>query len=105
MHTTEYREGIFSFASASHPDRSNKLRKVKRPQDIPIHSHINRGWDHTNLQWEKVLWPKLDCKLQPLQGEATLAERLDWQEADGAEDITMEEAQAEGSSAGMRRIL
>jgi hypothetical protein len=51
----------------------------KTLQDIPIHNHVYRGWDHSNLKWQNVVWPELDCKLQPLRGKSTAAVRLDWQ--------------------------
>jgi len=108
-------EGIFSFATATtskaltrapehfwSPKHLKLWPRAKKPQDkveqdIPIHRHVCRGWDHTNLQWQKVVWPKLDCKLQPLQGESTAAWRLDWQEGGRAEDVIMEEPQTQGS--------
>jgi hypothetical protein len=117
---TYHWEGIFSFATAVTPDpptqapetlsifKSKYLKiwpRAKKTQDegqgIPIHTHIHRGWDHTNLQWQKVVWPKLDCKLQPLQGESTAAWRLDWRVGERAEGTTMEEPQGQSArSAG-----
>ncbi|KIM86307.1 hypothetical protein PILCRDRAFT_4817, partial [Piloderma croceum F 1598] len=86
--------GIISFGTAIIPEAPHQIlqrlrsfkqrikRRLKKPHeqimpDIPIHTHVRRGWDHTNLQWQSVVWPKLDCDLQPLQGRSTAAWRLD----------------------------
>ena len=70
------------------------LPKAQKPQEeggqdipIPIHTHVRRGWEHTDLEWQRVVWPKLDCDLQHLRGESV---RLDWR-GGNAEDVIMEE--------------
>jgi hypothetical protein len=72
-----------------------KVQEEESGQDIPIpiHTHIHRGWEHTDLEWQKVVWPKLDYNLQPLRGESTAALRLDWRGCTRAEseDIVMDE--------------
>jgi hypothetical protein len=112
MHITDHSEGIFSFATAitasealtQSPERSWSSRYLKWPSlrtkkaqgeaghDIPYHHHVHRGWDHTNLRWQQVVWPKLGCNLQPLRGELVMASRMDWAERSNAEDVNMEEA-------------
>ncbi|KIM82433.1 hypothetical protein PILCRDRAFT_820275 [Piloderma croceum F 1598] len=84
------------------------MPKVQNPQEktgqgIIIHTHVHRGWDHTNLRWQKVVWPELDCDLQPLQGRSTAAWRLDWrgQGAENAEDPSSAEIDAESESSIM----
>jgi hypothetical protein len=108
-------KGIFSFATAVTSEapaaaHNFKLLKIwprnKKPsdeaeQDAPIYTHVSRGWDHTNLQWQKVVWPKLDCNLQPLQGHSTAAWRLDWQGGGRTEDVTIEDIEAQGPLTGM----
>ncbi|KIM71710.1 hypothetical protein PILCRDRAFT_93742 [Piloderma croceum F 1598] len=109
-------DGIFSFATATTSEMSTRAgehswssrhlkiwRRPKKPreQDIPIYTHVYRGWDHTNLRWQKVIWPKLDSKLQPSQGESAVAWKLDWQGGGEMEDVIME-AQTQGSSTGPR---
>ena len=109
------REGTFSFGTAMTSEtptqapglfRSlvHKIKpKVQTPQEksgkeVVIHTHVRRGWDHTNRRWQKVIWPELDCNLQPLRGRSTAAWRLDWRsqetENSGAED-------PQGSSIGV----
>jgi len=102
-------EGIFSFATATASNaeltqarswplkylkwpRAQKVQDEARP-DIPYHPHVCRGWDHTNLRWQKIVWPKLDYNLQPHRGESAMVSRLDWRERDNAEDVDMEEPQ------------
>jgi len=91
-------EGVFSFATATIPAASKPSRRtfgsIKRKllrhpqneavQDIPIYNHVCQGWDYTNSEWQKIIWPKLDCNLQPLQGQSTEAWRLDWGSRGGA---------------------
>jgi hypothetical protein len=86
--------------AGEHPWVSRFLKIWQRPQklceqDTPIYTHIYRGWDHTNHQWQQVIWPKLDSKLQPSPGGSGAVWKLDWQ--GGGET----EAQAQGSSTGL----
>ena len=74
-----------------------RITQKKTVQDIPIHTHISRGWDHTNSMWQRVIWPELDCNLQPLRGKYTAAWKLDWQ-GGTAENVLATDPQ--GSSAG-----
>ena len=91
--TADHREDIFSFGTAVTPEVSthstqilqrarNVMRKIMPRTQIPqqniaIHTHIRRGWDHTNRKWENVIWPELDCNLHALRGKSTAAWRLD----------------------------
>jgi len=96
-------EGIFSFGTAITSETPTQISQrfwsfmqkmmpiLQKPQekivqDVPVHTHVRRGWDHTNLKWQNVVWPKLDCNLQPLQGKSTAAWRLDWQGGGKAEN-------------------
>ena len=63
------------------------------PQNIQIHNHIHRGWDHTHLKWQDVIWPQLDGKLQPTQGRSMAMFRLDWSDSGKAEDDNMDDSQ------------
>lgn len=74
-----------------------RTTQEKTVQDIPIHTHVSRGWDHTNSMWQKAIWPELDCNLQPLRGKYTAAWKLDWQ-GGAAENVVATDPQ--GSSAG-----
>jgi hypothetical protein len=90
-HITEYWKDIFSFGTGiiSTPSSQRFLNFVKimsalrtleddTERDIAIDTHVCQGWDHTNFKWQQVVWPQLDCNLQPLRGKSTAAWRLDW---------------------------
>jgi hypothetical protein len=125
MYSIDYYKGIFSFATATAPGVSTRTlrerlrrmiplkqkisRRMRKPrketgQNIPTHTHVFRGWDHTNLEWQKVVWPKLDCKLQPLQGESTVAWRLDWRGDEKVKDVIVEEPQGSSSTGHGREM-
>jgi hypothetical protein len=111
---TDYREGTFSFCTAIVPEVTvptlpKRLyhaitRKIlpwarSRPHQeaekaIPVHRHIRRGWDHTNHLWETIVWPLLDCKLHPYQGESTAAWRMDWEHGNASSGTQSSSLQA-----------
>ena len=100
MLTTDHCEGVFSFGTAIAPKPQNPRFSLKRrdseQKPLPILSHIHRGWDHTNLQWQHVVWPDLDCHLQP-QGQPAVW-TLKWKDEKGG----AENPQAQGSSNDIR---
>lgn len=109
VHITHHGTGVFAFATATAAQVStctlghswrhrifSVWPKAQKPEEqvgediqIPVHTHIRRGWEHTDLEWQKAIWPKLD--LQHLLGDSTAALRLDWRGIDDAEDVIMEE--------------
>lgn len=99
MLATDLCEGVFSFgtAIAPKPQRPGFWSKWRdsQPKPLPILTHIHRGWDHTNLQWQDVAWPDLDCHLQP-QGQSA-AWRLHWQDGK-VENTSTEQPQTQESS-------
>ena len=99
MLITDCHKGVFSFGTAIGPRPQNpsfwfKWRDSEQ-KPLPILTHIHRGWDHTNLQWQHVLWPDLDCHLQP-QGQSGVW-RLHWQDRK-TKNTSTEHPQAQGSS-------
>jgi hypothetical protein len=81
---------------------SQKILSARKPQGeaekvIPIHTHLHRGWDHSNRRWLRVVWPTLDRKLLYPDEESTAIWRMDWNVGRMVEDTNTEEPQSSSS--------